>query len=256
MSFDTEIGSGFTPRILTDFRAQARSVLHRRALKCPCSVNERGTSRSSCKNCRGCGYAFVNERTRYVIIRNLQLTEKFMSGGNHDSGDCMITAEADVDWGLEDIVFFPCGVSEVTTEAIKFIREGDYWVGYTHYPLVEVEYLGEWQSEDKPYIPISSDNYSTEADAYTIRLSGNYSERTEVVCTIKYQYRPAFQIESFARSMDARPVSATPCSVPQEVSLFVLMHARRLVFQKKFQNAHIGAHFLNNDYVEKTDNYA
>ena len=263
MAGRNNLGIGFGDGIINNFRTLSRTVLHRRALKCPCSADALGTSRGQCKNCRGCGFSYANERPRSVIISNLRLSEKYMSGGDHDSGDCVITGEADVRWARHDLLFFPPGTFETTTEAITFTKEPipggnsneTYWTGYTHYPIVSVDYMGEWVGLESAYLPVDSSDYTSIKDEYTIRLSGKYSERESLICTVRYQFRPAFEVFGFLRSIDARPVSSQPCRQPREVSLFVLMHARRKYLQKTVDNKHIGSHFLSNDFPEITDRY-
>ena len=263
MAGNVNIGHGFDVTSIDTFNALARTVTHKKALKCPCSVQGTagGSADASCQNCRGWSFSYTNPRERSVLFHDLDLSEKFMAGGDHDSGDCMITAEAHWNWAINDIILFSGESTETTTENIVFAKKpiigGDpnqnYWQGVTHYGADSVEVLSEWRGLNTAYEVIPRGDYTVDKDSYIIRLVSKYSQREEMICTVRYQYTPILKIFAFPRTLDSRPVASTPCSAPIQLPMFVKMRARRLFWNKSVANTHPGSDFLNNDYTDPLD---
>ena len=113
-------------------------VWHDHAVKCPCSSKDGGSNQSSCKNCGGAGWLYINRTLTRMVIQSMNVTTKLKEWSEERTGTANITAR-DVD-RLSFMDRVTLLDSESEHSQVVFLHkqpDTDFLYGTTRYDIVE-----------------------------------------------------------------------------------------------------------------------
>lgn len=194
------------------------NVIHEKALKCPCKAKNEGGQLSSCQNCGGVGWVFINSQNTQMIIHSMNINTQFKAWSEENRGTASITCR-----DIDELCFMDrITLSEVTSifnETVHLKVSGSDLLFFTTYPIIEIEYLGLFISDDEPLQRLIVDNDYT-FSRNIIVLSDTFNTLgDDLTLTIRYKHNPQYHIIDLPRNtistkVDNGGVEQSPVSLP------------------------------------------
>lgn len=141
----------FERKAFDDLIAQkGKDVIIEKALRCPCKNPSSGNALSTCKNCGGCGWIFVNPYQTRMIMQKINLVNDFTPWSEENRGFVNISFNANEELTFMDKITDVNGIA--TFNQILFFKEAqDTTVfAYTAYPIKEIKYIGLFKADNQP----------------------------------------------------------------------------------------------------------
>jgi len=210
-------------------RDKGYNVIHSKALQCPCKV--KGADHlTSCKNCGGSGWAFVNPTRTRMIITGIKLQRTYDEAARRDQGVLQITAlngdklsfmdqiEMSDALGVHTQTLYPT----VDTVSTRYIVT-------TIYDIKEVEWMGLYIDDVTKYQKLEVDvDYTIQHNIIT--LTATHDALVAPQISIRYKHHPVFYIWDVMRD--------------SMVSLLVKEGARRDTIQMPVLATALRAHLM------------
>jgi hypothetical protein len=126
------------------FRDKGYNVIHEKAIMCSCKSKE-SDHLSSCKNCGGSGWIFVNPTRTRMILTNMNLDKEYDDTARKDIGMVYVTAMHRDKLGFMDRIILEDAISSHTEflMATEDVGTGIY-VARTIYQIKEIEFVGRY----------------------------------------------------------------------------------------------------------------
>lgn len=233
-------------RLVTE---KGRLVNLERALRCPCK-GASSTNLSSCRNCGGTGWVFVNPKETRILLQGLEVVTKLEGWSEENRGMARITALAEEKIAFMDrITILDEGVS-TNTEVLNFKKKGSTIFCYTAYPIEQLEYAGLFVAVDEKLTILElNEDYTIVENSFRLN-SVKYAEANidELSVSLRYNHRPVFHIiETKRDTMQSYKLMENGVEVSQVLPLSA--YARRAHYVMDSPNLS-GEKLLNNDYPE------
>lgn len=172
------------------FRDKGYNVIHERAIQCACK-GKGSDSLSSCQNCGGSGWFFVNPTQTRMIITSMQLDRQYDEQARLDVGMAYITSRASDKIAFMDKISLIDSLT-VHHEVLFPQLDTSIYRASTHYDIKDVEYIGLYNGDKNKLIRLQ------EGTDYT--YSNNVIDFGSIVVaddkkiTIRYRHNPVFHI--------------------------------------------------------------
>lgn len=215
-------------------------VLVEMALMCPCK-SKNATAQSSCKNCGGTGWAFINPRETRMVLQHMDAVQKYAGWSEELRGTVSITANADEALCYMDRITNLKGISR--HQEVLIARQVNSTVfSYAAYGILKVEYIAKFVAATQKYVRL------TEGTDYT--FSGRsiiwLTLPKDTTITIRYTHHPTFHIiemkrdtmETYRMTESGEKLQHMPDSI----------YARRAHYALDAENL-AGDRLLDNSYV-------
>lgn len=158
----TQVRSPSVDFEVNDFEAAIRDkgydVIWHKALQCPCkSIGN--DHQSTCKNCGGTGWLFVNPTKTRAIITSIDVERSYEMEGRRDLGKVMITMSHDDKISHMDKIELANSDSEhseVFYPRIETIERRLF--AYTRYDIKSIQYVGLYEGDDVPLKRLTQEN--------------------------------------------------------------------------------------------------
>lgn len=190
---------------------KGRDCVIEKSLPCPCksvSTNQL----SSCKNCGGTGWIFINPRRTKLVIQSMSLSTDFKNWSEEDRGTISISAMHREELTFMDRITISDGES-VTQEVLHFKTYNengeDLLFSYSSYIPKEILYISLFISPTEPLkrlelemdYTISGNKIYLDSKYYELQqYSTNRSyEKDLPSVTIRYKHNPVYHIIEMRR---------------------------------------------------------
>lgn len=177
-------------------------VLIEKALQCPCRTYK-VNSLSSCKNCGGIGWVFVNPRVSRVVVQGMNFENKEEVWSRLVHGVIKISA------GYEEKLGYMDRVTRLNADAIfseiaevQEYEEGVSASALLSYSIKELEYVGLFQGTSEKFLQLNPSQYEVLNNKVIITdlsVLPEYDEENPITVTVRYIYAPTFHIVEFNR---------------------------------------------------------
>lgn len=168
-------------------------LIWEKAVPCPCKVKGSQGGLSTCKNCGGIGWVFVNPTRTRMMVQSLDLKTQFKVWGSENPGTVMITPRREVQVSFMDRLTIS-DTETIFKQVLYPVKNTDgNYIGVTIYPLVTIQSLFLFQS------PILALRKLVEGIDYTfsynvITLGEEFSSLTSVALTVIYTHNIQYHI--------------------------------------------------------------
>jgi hypothetical protein len=177
------------------------TVLFERALKCPCK-GKNTEHLSSCKNCGGTGWAFINPTRTRMVVQSMSLNPKFEAWGVYTADISSITSRDTDKLSYMDRITILDAIAE-HNEVLHFSTYGDKMYAYTVYPILDVFYVGLFEGGSSPYRKLSQGTDYIIEDQHKIILSDSLSTslmlKEDPSVVVRYQHNPRYHVVEMVR---------------------------------------------------------
>lgn len=183
-------------------------ALLQRALRCPCVDRASGQALSTCKNCMGRGWFFVDTRQTRVVAQSMDNTRRNSQTGEINRGTARITARASDKLGFMDRVIL-LDLMAYYTEILNPIEYEGKLVAYPVYEPLDVTNIYLYAGDDKKLIPLTTNEYEIQGNKIVfndsilddVPVEDVNQKFPEITVSIRYSHYPVYHIISEERSL-------------------------------------------------------
>ena len=129
-----------------------------RALRCPCVDKSNGQALSTCRNCLGRGWIFVDRTETRLIAQHMDSKKRYENWSEVNRGTASITTKASDKLGFMDrIILFQ--LEEFYSEIIRPIFFENKLIAYPVYEPIEVTNMYLFSEDNEPLVSLTKDDY-------------------------------------------------------------------------------------------------
>jgi len=224
-------------------------VIHEKVLQCPCK-SVRVNQKSSCRNCGGSGWIFINPVETRMSINGMNKDTTFKEWSQENRGTAGITCMTDMTLCFMDKITI-VESENLFNEVRHFVKsEDDKLFTYCSYLIKTIEYIGLYVDDDSALqILIKDVDYTT--DGYRIYLDDSYLEDyvddNTYSITVRYYHQPQYLIIDANRSVMNSRISYE--RVEKEFKLPLHYIGRLAAFVLDMPNI-ANDRLINNSYID------
>ena len=228
---------------------KGRPVLFEKALQCPCkspSINQQ----SSCKNCGGSGWLFVNPIQTRMVIQRMGLSNDVKAWSEESRGTISVSCRS------SEMITFMDRISLMDSEAIynevlffkKSTSDPTRYFAFSIYNVKRILYMGLFLSTATSLRRLVEGEYSFENNI--ISIPSSILEEIDVIdfsITVKYVHPPTYHILEMTReTMESLTLTS---GTERNQRLPVAAIARRTHYILDGENL-LKNRIISNDYTE------
>jgi len=165
-----------------------------KAMRCPCIDKATGSAQSTCKNCLGRGWFWIDRRLTRIVAQSMGNKRKNTDYGEINRGEAKITARAIDRLEYMDKVI----LIELVAYYTEILRPEFFqmeWLAYPVYEPLEVTNIYLFDTDILKLIPLTPQQYTVEGNK--VIFSSELQELTkekDVNVSIRYSYHPVYHV--------------------------------------------------------------
>lgn len=172
-------------------------VIHEKSLRCPC-VSKNSNQLSSCKNCGGSSWIFINPKLTRMVIHSMNLNTKYKEWSQENIGTASISALAEDETSFMDRITVKDGIA-IFTEVMFLKNYNDIWYWNTIYNIKEIIYIGLFKTVDEPLLPLVYGTDFIYVDNKITFLTANIYidpllDEQDISISVRYKHSPQLHI--------------------------------------------------------------
>ena len=218
-------------------------VFHDKAVRCPCKV--KGSQYlSSCKNCRGTGWVFINRTETRMVLTSMNVNTSFKEWSEQNVGTVNVTASSNDRLGYMDRITIRNGES-VLQEVLSPIDFKGQMFAYTIYDIVSIREVFMFVAENiKLRLLTEGIDYTYEQNI--LKFSNEFKSVSNFSVSVTYNYNTQYHVIDITRDI-RNQFNKDDGGVDVSVSYPILAVARRSHYQLDAEN-YVGNLILDNSY--------
>ena len=193
-------------------QTQGYDALIDRAMRCPCVDKNHGQALSTCKNCLGRGWFFIDRTQTRVISQSMDSKKQYSEWSEINRGTARITTKGIDKLGFMDRIILT-QLTEYYSETLNpFQNENDEIIVYPIYEPLQVTNVYLFSSDSEPLVPLSPDQYEIDGNKIKfdkgivdlVTLSGMTFDRTQAIplsISIRYSHYPVYHVIDVNREL-------------------------------------------------------
>ncbi|MBR2265684.1 MAG: hypothetical protein IJ882_03270 [Paludibacteraceae bacterium] len=150
-------------RFETLIQTQGYDALIDRALRCPCCDRASGQAMSTCRNCGGRGWFFVDRTSTRLIAQHMDSKKRYDEWSEVNRGTASITTRGIDKLGFMDRIILT-QLEEWFSETLRPVLWDNEFVAYPIYEPLEISNVFLFASDTAPLIPLSEDMYTVQGN--------------------------------------------------------------------------------------------
>lgn len=179
-----------------------------RALRCPCVDKATGQALSTCHNCMGRGWFFVDKRQTRVVAQSMQNLRSNTQSGEINRGTVRITARASDKLGFMDRVML-LDLKAWYTEILNPTMYQGELIAYPVYEPLEITDIYLYAGTDVKLIPLTPNQYEVQGNRILfdsslidlVPVDDMNQKFPEMTISIRYSHYPVYHIITEERSL-------------------------------------------------------
>lgn len=247
----TSLNADFSKSLIDlTVRDKGYNVIYEKALRCPCK-SQGSDHQSTCLNCGGSGWVFVNPTKTKMVIHSIGSDRKYKEVGREDLGKAEITCLDGNILSFMDRITITDGLTDHTEILYPVLDDsGTKLFNFTKYNLISVDYLSLFVDVNTVLNKLSApDDYTFHDNVIEfVSLHGATSNPTNLSASIRYMHAPVYHIIDITRDTMR---STTVSNNGQRTIINLPIHAIgvRSHLVKDTEN-YTGNRLLDNSYLE------
>lgn len=217
-----------------------------KALRCPCCDKATGQALSTCHNCLGRGWFFVDKRQTRVVAQSMENQRRNSQTGEINRGNARITARASDKLGFMDRVML-LDLTAWYTELLNPIEYEDELIAYPVYEPLEISNIYLYGGDNVKLIPLTPNQYEISGNKIIFDKSleelvpaeDMNQKFPEMTISIRYSYHPVYHIIDANRELTKvreKGCSFSDDNLRQVPMLYVGRKAHYIFDAQKFNN--------------------
>ncbi len=146
-------------RFETLIQTQGYDALIDRALRCPCCDKATGQAMSTCKNCGGRGWFFVDRTETRLLAQHMDSKKRYDEWSQVNRGTASITTRGIDKLGFMDRIILT-QLEEWFSETLHPVLFDGQLIAYPIYEPLEITNMFLFASDAAPLVPLNADMYS------------------------------------------------------------------------------------------------
>lgn len=226
-----------------------------KALRCPCVDRATGHALSTCRNCLGRGWFFVDKRQTRVVAQSMENLRRNSQTGEINHGTARITARASDKLGFMDRVIL-LDLIAYYTEILNPIMFEDELIAYPVYEPIEITNIYLYVGDNIKLKPLSPNDYEVRENCIVfdkklideVPVEDVNQKFPEITISIRYSYHPVYHVIDANRELlkvRDKGCSFTDENLKQVPMLYVARKAHYI-----FDAAKYGNEILENSVIE------
>lgn len=173
-----------------------------RALECPCKVNVTNNPLSSCQNCNGSGWFFINRTETILLCTAMSNRNKYEAWTAENAGTVNIATRAQDKLGYMDrITLLELESWHSQILQMKKILSLGRWFCFTTYEPITVFEVYKFKQDDLPLERLEVDVDYTVVDNKILLDQTKYELETSITLSIRYTHRPSYHVIDMSRDL-------------------------------------------------------
>lgn len=172
-----------------------------RAMRCPCVDKATGQAQSTCHNCLGRGWFFVDKRETRVVAQSLNNVKRFEQAGEVNRGTARITTRASDKLGFMDRIILT-QLEAYYSEILKPNFYKDELISYPIYEPLEITSMFLYAGDTTKLIPVPKNMYRVDGNRIVfdssleefVPVEDVNQKHPEISITIRYSYYPVYHV--------------------------------------------------------------
>lgn len=198
-------------------QAQGYDAFIDHAQRCPCADKNSGQALSTCRNCLGRGWIFIDRTETRVIAQRMDSKKKYEEWSEVNRGTASITTRGVNKLGFMDRVILT-QLQEEYTEILKPIMFDGELIAYPVYEPLSVQNMYLFASDNVKLVPLGSDDYTIDGNRIVFNqsilnhvnpASFNVTEMPLSI-SVRYLHYPVYHVIDINREL-MRVREARPC---------------------------------------------
>jgi len=179
--------------------SQGYNVFIDKAIKCPCKVKSNNHALSSCKNCGGSGYVFLNRYKSKLILQSMNIDTRYKEWSEERLGTVKITARNEDELAYMDRITLLEGLT-IHTETLHPFQIDNKVKARLNYPPLEIEEISAFvDSETKLKRLEYGTDYTVADNIFT--FSDEFLAWEHFTVSIRYKHHPTYYIIDLPRGV-------------------------------------------------------
>jgi len=184
--------------------AQGYDALVDRALRCPCVDKTTGQALSTCKNCSGRGWFFVDRTETRVIAQHMDNKKRYQDFSEVNQGTASITTRGDVKPGFMDRIILT-QLESYYSEILNPIYFQGQILAYPVYEPLFITNIYLFSSDDSKLVPVEEKDFKINGNRIEFDLGiqdlinindPNIKDKSEIPISIsiRYAHYPVYHV--------------------------------------------------------------
>lgn len=174
-------------------------VLHEKVLRCPCKQSG-GGALSSCLNCGGAGFLWINPTQTRMVVQSANRDTKFKDWSEENMGRISITAMSREKMTMMDRITILNGKSIITEVPYARKTAKNIFRARLIYPPIEVYDVFVFVGDKVPLLRLTAEQYQVTNTAVEItdnQINSKYADSLSL--SIRYEHRPTYIVADLDR---------------------------------------------------------
>lgn len=195
------LGKGRVDLVKSDFDAaivqKGYDVFLDKAIRCPCRRIADRQPLSSCRNCGGSGYVYLNRHKTRMIVQAMNTSTKFKEWSEELIGSVRITARDEENISFMDRITM-IGAEVITSQVLHPTEFNGEVRGKVIYDIKEIYEIFTFTSDDQPLKKLEENiDYTIGGNVLTFNTS--YSSWENFTVSVRYAHEPTYHIIDMVR---------------------------------------------------------
>lgn len=183
---------------------QGYDVTIEKSLRCPCVSKTHGQALSSCVNCGGTGWIFINKRETVAVLTNMNRSTKFKSWTEYDRGTVSVSLKSwDAIGFMDRIVNLNLLSTYSQVVHLKECNDGEggtEMAGMLVYPPQDVENCFLFDDDALPLRSlVEGTDFTISGQKFILSDSVDIGGQTEPTVSVRYEHYPVFHVIDIMR---------------------------------------------------------
>lgn len=184
-------------------------VYHDHAIKCPCSSKNGGASQSSCKNCGGSGWFYVNRTKTRIVLQSMNVNTQQKEWSQERLGTANITARA------EDRLSFMDRLTLIDSESehsqVLFLEkqpDTNKLYGNLRYNPIEIYSIFMYQGADVAH-KLLEEGVDYTINRNQIKVNVEYGSVQNPTISVRYKHNAEYTVIDLPRDVMTSTIKDT-----------------------------------------------
>lgn len=172
-----------------------------RAMRCPCVDKATGQALSTCKNCLGRGWFFIDKKETRVVAQSLSNQKRYEQTGEVNRGTARITTRAVDKLGFMDRIILT-QLEAYYSEVLKPLFYNNELISYPVYEPLEITSIFLYVGDNNKLIPLPNKMYKVDGNRIVfdssleslVPVEDINQKHPEISITIRYSYYPVYHV--------------------------------------------------------------
>lgn len=179
-----------------------------RAMRCPCVDKATGQALSTCKNCLGRGWIFIDRTETRVIAQHMDSKKRYLSWGEVNRGTASITTKGVDKVGFMDRIIL-LQLEEYYSEILRPTLYDDELLAYPIYEPLSISNMFLFVGDQEKLKPLTKDQYIVDENKIVfdksildeIPVEDINQKSPNVSISVRYSHYPVYHVIDVNREL-------------------------------------------------------